>query len=77
MDSTQVGDEVRIAATRAPMPTLANSSRSDADATVLADYVIALVIADESELAVKDNCVDSLSDFLPDRGYLLLRTVIL
>jgi hypothetical protein len=53
------------------LATPANEDSSDADAGVLADYVIALVIADESEDAVKDNCLDSLSDFLQDRGYLL------
>ncbi|KAF2262187.1 hypothetical protein CC78DRAFT_535065 [Lojkania enalia] len=37
---------------------------SDADADVLADYVIALVGAEESEAAVKQNCLDNLPDFL-------------
>lgn len=47
--------------------TFANKPSSDADAGVLADYVIALIIAEESEHAVKQNCLDSLSDFLQDR----------
>lgn len=39
---------------------------SDADAEVLADYVIALVVADDPEATIKRNCIDSLSDFLQD-----------
>ncbi|KAF2194280.1 hypothetical protein K469DRAFT_709787 [Zopfia rhizophila CBS 207.26] len=39
---------------------------SDADADVLADYVIALVTTDESDEAVKQSCLDALPDFLHD-----------
>lgn len=39
---------------------------SDADAEVLADYVIALVVANDSEANIKRNCLDSLADFLQD-----------
>ncbi|KAF2279200.1 uncharacterized protein EI97DRAFT_464511 [Westerdykella ornata] len=39
---------------------------SDADAGVLADYVIALIAAEETEDAVRNNCLDALSDFLQD-----------
>jgi len=43
-----------------------NKASSDADAEVLADYVIALVVANDSEANIKRNCLDSLSDFLQD-----------
>jgi hypothetical protein len=39
---------------------------SDADSEVLADYVVALIKSDESEDAVKQNCLDNLHDFLHD-----------
>ncbi|KAF2818463.1 hypothetical protein CC86DRAFT_364350 [Ophiobolus disseminans] len=39
---------------------------SDADDEVLADYVIALVTANESEPNIRRNCLDSLADFLQD-----------
>ncbi|KAJ4364519.1 hypothetical protein N0V83_009114 [Neocucurbitaria cava] len=39
---------------------------SDADAEVLADYVIALVLVNDSEANIKRNCLESLSDFLRD-----------
>jgi hypothetical protein len=39
---------------------------SDADAEVLADYVIALVTGNESEETVRENCLESLADFLQD-----------
>ncbi|KAF2996814.1 hypothetical protein E8E13_002154 [Curvularia kusanoi] len=39
---------------------------SDADAEVLADYVIALVTAKDSDANIRQNSVDSLSDFLQD-----------
>ncbi|KAH7371142.1 hypothetical protein BKA66DRAFT_470221 [Pyrenochaeta sp. MPI-SDFR-AT-0127] len=39
---------------------------SDADAAVLADYVIALVVINDSEANIKRNCLESLSDFLQD-----------
>ncbi|KAF2713361.1 hypothetical protein K504DRAFT_450068 [Pleomassaria siparia CBS 279.74] len=39
---------------------------SEADPGVLAEYVIALVMADEFEDVVKKNCIDSLGDFLED-----------
>ncbi|KAF1850533.1 uncharacterized protein K460DRAFT_372761 [Cucurbitaria berberidis CBS 394.84] len=39
---------------------------SDADAEVLADYVIALVVVNDSEANIKRNCLESLSDFLQD-----------
>jgi hypothetical protein len=39
---------------------------SDADAEVLADYVVALVTANETEGSIRENCVESLSDFLQD-----------
>ncbi|CAO2653565.1 Nn.00g029760.m01.CDS01 [Neocucurbitaria sp. VM-36] len=39
---------------------------SDADAGVLADYVIALVVTKDSEANIKRNCLESLSDFLRD-----------
>ncbi|KAF2750222.1 hypothetical protein M011DRAFT_464996 [Sporormia fimetaria CBS 119925] len=37
---------------------------SEADASILADYVIALIGVDDTEEAVKENCLTSLSDFL-------------
>jgi hypothetical protein len=39
---------------------------SDADAGVLADYVIALVVADDSLANIKRSCIESLEDFLND-----------
>ncbi|KAF2849777.1 hypothetical protein T440DRAFT_499643 [Plenodomus tracheiphilus IPT5] len=39
---------------------------SEADAEVLADYVIALVLGQESEVNVRRDCLASLSDFLQD-----------
>ncbi|KAF1937375.1 hypothetical protein EJ02DRAFT_385846 [Clathrospora elynae] len=39
---------------------------SDADAEVLADYVIALVVADDTEANIRRNCVEQLEDFLQD-----------
>lgn len=39
---------------------------SDADSDVLADYVIALIKSEESDDAVKQNCLDNLQDFLHD-----------
>ncbi|CCT61127.1 hypothetical protein [Plenodomus lingam JN3] len=39
---------------------------SDADAEVLADYVLALVAGQDSEANMRRNCVESLSDFLQD-----------
>ncbi|KAI5219203.1 hypothetical protein E4T41_08074 [Aureobasidium subglaciale] len=39
---------------------------SDADSDVLADYVIALIRSEESDDAVKQNCLDNLQDFLHD-----------
>ena len=43
------------------------SSRSDADADVLADYVLALLRHQQSEDEVKQMCEDQLLDFLHDR----------
>jgi hypothetical protein len=43
-----------------------NVYSSDADAEVLADYVIALVTGHESEETVRQNCLESLADFLQD-----------
>ena len=40
---------------------------SDADAEVLADYVIALVKTDDTDEAVEQSCLESLPDFLQDR----------
>lgn len=39
---------------------------SEADAEVLADYVIALVTANDSEANIRRNCLESLADFLQD-----------
>ncbi|KAF1912783.1 hypothetical protein BDU57DRAFT_550601 [Ampelomyces quisqualis] len=39
---------------------------SDADAGVLADYVVALVTANQAEAKMRLNCVESLADFLRD-----------
>ncbi|KAK4892185.1 hypothetical protein LTR28_002369, partial [Elasticomyces elasticus] len=39
---------------------------SDADADVLADYVLALVVTHESDEVVKRNCLFHLTDFLED-----------
>jgi hypothetical protein len=44
---------------------------SDADAEVLADYVIALVTTNESEASIKGNCLASLADFLQDCEHLV------
>lgn len=46
---------------------------SDADAEVLADYVIALITANEDEGAVRRGCLESLVDFLGDSGYSVVR----
>lgn len=43
--------------------------RSDADAEVLADYVVALVTAKDTDANIRRNCVESLSDFLQDSRY--------
>ncbi|KAM3423241.1 hypothetical protein BST61_g689 [Cercospora zeina] len=40
---------------------------SDADADVLADYVLALVTTDEPEAVAKANCIENLRDFLGDK----------
>jgi hypothetical protein len=45
------------------------ANSSDADAEVLADYVIALVTANEPEESVRDNCLESLADFLQDSAW--------
>jgi hypothetical protein len=47
-------------------PTLTDTSSSDAEAEVLADYVIALVTANEPDATIKANCLESLVDFLED-----------
>ncbi|KAH7072239.1 hypothetical protein BKA63DRAFT_65597 [Paraphoma chrysanthemicola] len=39
---------------------------SDADAEVLADYVVALVTTNEPEATIRINCLESLADFLQD-----------
>lgn len=39
---------------------------SDADADVLADYVLALVKTDEPDASAKSNCIENLKDFLGD-----------
>jgi hypothetical protein len=39
---------------------------SEADAEVLADYVVALVTANDSEANIRRNCLESLADFLQD-----------
>lgn len=45
----------------------ANSCRSsDADSDVLADYVLALVRAEDPDEQVKSNCLENLEDFLHD-----------
>lgn len=43
--------------------------RSDADAEVLADYVVALVTAKDTDANIRRNCLESLSDFLQDSRY--------
>ena len=43
-------------------------SSSDADADVLADYVLALVTTDEPEAIARANCVENLKDFLNDKA---------
>jgi hypothetical protein len=47
-----------------------DSDSSDADVEVLADYVVALVTANETEGSLKENCLESLADFLQDSGLL-------
>lgn len=42
---------------------------SDADAEVLADYVVALVTTEDEDANIRRNCIDSLSDFLQDSRY--------
>ena len=42
---------------------------SDADADVLADYVLALVKSDEPDDQVKQNCLANLEDFLEQRKH--------
>lgn len=43
-----------------------SAQSSDADAEVLGDYVVALVVADDSEANIKRNCIESLAEFLQD-----------
>lgn len=45
---------------------------SDADAEVLADYVVALVTTKDTDANIRRNCLDSLSDFLQDSRYCAL-----
>jgi hypothetical protein len=45
---------------------------SDADAEVLADYVVALVTTKDTDINIRRNCLDSLSDFLQDSRYCAL-----
>jgi hypothetical protein len=45
---------------------------SDADAEVLADYVVALVTTKDTDASIRRNCLDSLSDFLQDSRYCAL-----
>ena len=40
---------------------------SDADADVLADYVLALVKTDDPEYEARKSCADNLEDFLGER----------
>jgi hypothetical protein len=47
---------------------LTNDS-SDADAEVLADYVVALVTARDTDANIRRSCLESLSDFLQDSRY--------
>lgn len=42
---------------------------SDADAEVLADYVVALVTTEDTDANIRRNCLESLSDFLQDSRY--------
>ncbi|KAI8941783.1 hypothetical protein NX059_002984 [Plenodomus lindquistii] len=49
---------------------------SDADGEVLADYVLALVIGQDSEANVKRDCLESLSDFLQDYTETFVNDVI-
>lgn len=44
---------------------------TDADADVLADYVLALVRSDEPDDQVKQNCLTNLEDFLAQRMFQL------
>ncbi|KAF2467303.1 uncharacterized protein BDR25DRAFT_267440 [Lindgomyces ingoldianus] len=48
--------------------TLKLTEISEADPEVLADYVIALLTADESEHFVKEQCLEALPDFLPEHA---------
>lgn len=45
----------------------ADSGSSDADSDVLADYVLALVRSEDSDVQVKQNCLENLEDFLRAR----------
>ncbi|KAJ4355143.1 hypothetical protein N0V95_003165 [Ascochyta clinopodiicola] len=49
---------------------------SDADAEVLADYVVALVTAKDTDANIRRNCLDSLSDFLQDNTAAFVDEVI-
>jgi hypothetical protein len=42
---------------------------SDADSDVLADYVLALIKAEEPDDQVRTNCLENLQDFLQDRTW--------
>jgi hypothetical protein len=44
-----------------------NKVSAEADAGLLAEYVLALIAAEDSEEGVRKNCIESLSDFLQDR----------
>ncbi|TKA83969.1 hypothetical protein B0A55_00210 [Friedmanniomyces simplex] len=48
---------------------------SDADSEVLADYVLALVKTDDSEVIAKANCIENLQDFIGDSARSFVKDV--
>ncbi|KAK4955802.1 hypothetical protein LTR10_006741 [Elasticomyces elasticus] len=50
---------------------------SDADSEVLADYVLALVKTDDSEVVARVNCIDNLKDFIGDSARSFVNDVFL
>lgn len=73
---TEARQNVRQAAQATASRHISDIDSSDADAEVLADYVIALVTANETEGSIRKNCIESLSDFLQDSKCRMLHGVL-
>lgn len=68
MGATQARDNVGLCSDTVEHRLTSHGS-SDADAEVLADYVVALVTTEDEDANIRRNCIDSLSDFLQDSRY--------